>query len=66
MSVFTNKVEQAAQFCEEVLAELDKTTDVEERCILLNVLSDRLNKWNLDMRLEIIRRKSLESTNTNP
>ena len=61
-----NKVEQATQFCEEVLAELDKTTDVEERCILLNVLSDRLTKWNLDMRLEIIRRKSLESTNTNP
>ncbi len=66
MSVFTNKVEQATKLCEEVLAELDKTTDVAERCILLNVLSDQLTKWNLDMRLEIIRRKSLESTNTNP
>lgn len=61
-----NKVEQAAKLCEEVLAELDKTTDVAERCILLNVLSDQLTKWNLDMRLEIIRRKSRESINTNP
>lgn len=60
------RIAEATRLCEEVLAELDKTTDVAERCILLGVLTDNLNKWNLEMRLEIIQRKSREFTNTDP
>lgn len=59
-----NKVEQAARLCEEVLAELEKTTDPEERWILLGVITDNLNKWTLEMKLQAIQRKSRESIST--
>lgn len=65
MSVSTNKADQAAQLCQEILAELDKTTDFEERCILLGVLTDNMNKWTLEMKLQEIQRKSREQSGRN-
>lgn len=61
-----NKVEQASQLCGKVLAELDKTTDIEERCVLLGVLTTNMNQWSLEMQLQRIQRNSRESTNLNP
>lgn len=61
-----NKVEQAARLCKEVLAELDKTTDPREKLILLGVLTDNLNKWSLEMKLQQIQRNSRDLTKSNP
>ncbi len=66
MSVSTNRLAEACKFCEEILAELDKTTDIEERIILLNILNEKLIGWNVEMKLQAIQRKSREFTNTNP
>lgn len=60
-----NKAEQAAKLCEEILAELDKTTDFEERCILLGVLTDNLNQWTLSMKVQQIQRNSRVLTKSN-
>lgn len=60
-----SKAEQAAIFCQEVLVELDKTTDIEERLILLGVLTNQLNEWSLAMRIEAMR-KNREPVKHNP
>lgn len=51
---------QAADFCRQILEEIDRTEDRDEKIILLNVLSERVNQWTLAMRLQIIQRKSKE------
>lgn len=53
-----NKVAEAVAFTEELLDKLDRETDPAERCILLNVLAERLNQWTLEARLQIIQRNS--------
>lgn len=60
-----NKAERAAIFCQEVLAEMDRTQDPEEKLILLDVLTNQLNEWNLAMRLETMR-KNREPIDLNP
>lgn len=60
-----NKTERAAIFCQEVLAEMDRTQDLEEKLILLGVLTNQLNEWSLAMRLEAMR-KNREPINLNP
>lgn len=61
-----NKAEQAAVFCEEVLAEFEKTNDPEEKLILLGVLTNKLNEWSLAMKLDAIQRESRELTKHHP
>lgn len=56
-----NKIGEAVAFTEELLGKLDRETDPAERCILLNVLAERLNQWTLEARLQIIQRNSKEA-----
>ena len=48
----------AGKFCQEFMAEYDKTEDPEEKIILLNVLTKQVNEWTLGVRLKIIQEKS--------
>lgn len=54
----SNRLEAAGKLCKEILVELSKTTDIEEKIILLGILNEKMIGWNVEMKLEQIQRGS--------